>query len=70
MAYNNLNSVLETTSVTLIWVCIHANDCVFAELTLQLLSSSAVKMMVPHFFPGIPLEGRKKEGERELTATH
>lgn len=37
-------------------------------LTLQLLSSSAVKMMDPHFFPGIPLrakrEKKKKETER------
>ena len=38
---------------------------VYAELTLQLLSSSAVKMMVPHFFPGIPLEGTKIEKEQE-----
>lgn len=49
--------------MALICVCIYANDCVFTELTLQLLSSSAVKMMLPHFFPGIPLEGRKKEKE-------
>ncbi len=31
-------------------------------LTLQLLSSSAVKIMTPHFFPGIPLRAK---GEKE-----
>lgn len=29
-------------------------------LTLQLLSSSADRMMVPHFFPGTPLGGEKR----------
>lgn len=33
-------------------------------LTLQLLSSSALTMMVPHFFPGIPL-GEKRKRRRE-----
>lgn len=34
---------------------------ILATLTLQLLSSSAVKIMTPHFFPGIPLRAK---GER------
>lgn len=38
-------------------------------LTLQLLSSSADRMMVPHFFPGTPLREEKmrewKVGQRQ-----
>lgn len=37
----------------------------WCALTLQLLSSSAVKMMDPHFFPGIPLRAKKKRKEKE-----
>lgn len=40
------------------FLCVCVCVCAFA-LTLQLLSSSAVKIMTPHFFPGIPLRRRK-----------
>jgi hypothetical protein len=36
-------------------------------LTLQLLSSSADRMMEPHFFPGTPLERRGKMGSQTET---
>lgn len=38
----------------------------YGLLTRQLLSSSADRMMVPHFFPGIPL-WRKERREEKLT---
>lgn len=40
-----------------------ANRWTKQTLTLQLLTSSALTMMVPHFFPGIPLEKRKTKQE-------
>lgn len=37
-------------------------------LTLQLFSSSAFTIIVPHFFPGIPLQA--KQGEVERSHSH
>lgn len=50
-------------------------DDLMALLTLQLLSSSADKTMVPHFFPGIPLWNKERkgfmmQGRRKRTQTH
>lgn len=43
-------------------VCVCGCD---VTLTRQLLSSSAVKMIVPHFFPGIPLGDKTGREHRE-----